>query len=114
MILEEEGVTVLFPGLEPAEVIGQDIGTAGLGAEQGGAWQIVGVVAKQELNPFMAALQPPKRPGEVGVGYAPHTAGESQPVPIMQISVTPAPGATPEQLVNEVELFSPSATALTA
>ncbi len=104
LILEEEGVTVLFPGLEPAEVIGQSIGTAGLGAEQGGAWQIVGVVAKQELNPFMAALQPPKRPGEV-VGYAPHTAGESQPVPIMQISVTPAPGATPEQLVNEVELF---------
>ena len=104
LILEEESVQKLFPGLEPAEAVGRAITTVVQSGAQGGGWQITGVVAKQELSRLAAAAVYPEAPNEV-TGYAPHTASQSPPVALNQISVAPAPGVSAEQLASDVDLF---------
>jgi|GEM_PF-1706359 len=104
VILEEESVEKLFPGLDPAEAVGRILSTRSSSAAQGSGWQIVGVVAQEEQNPFLVLINVPGARNEI-MAYAPHTAIESQPAALMQINVTPAEGVTPEQLVNEIEVF---------
>lgn len=104
IVLEQEGAERLFPGLDPAEVIGKTVSTLALDRQhQGGGWQIVGIVVKEELSPLMQAMRF-ESDREV-VGYVPHTAGQSEPYRLMQISFTPADPSLTGLLVAEVEQF---------
>ncbi|MFO7318604.1 MAG: ABC transporter permease [Bacillota bacterium] len=102
-VLEEESVEALFPGASPAEAVGQTFVATGYGGGQPGQWQVVGVVAKEELNPILAAMGPGVSADIVA--YVPHTASAGEPVTLTQISVTPAEGVSTEQLVSDVEVF---------
>lgn len=104
LVLEQEGAERLFPGLDPAEVIGKTVSTRSLDPQQqGGGWQIVGVLAKEELSPLMQALRFGNE--QEVVGYVPHTAGEREPYRLPQISFTPADPAATDLLIAEVEQF---------
>lgn len=103
IILEEESVPALFPGRDPVEAVGRTVSITP-GTTSQGSWQIVGVVAKQELNSWMMIPGGPVSRREA-VAYAPHTAASDQPYTVREIFATPAPGVPPDQLASEIELF---------
>lgn len=103
IVLEQEGAERLFPGLDPADVVGKTVSTLSDPESQGGGWLIVGIVAKQDLSPLMQAFTFPDS-REV-IGYVSHTAGQSQPRQLNQISFTPADPDATDQLIAEIEQF---------
>lgn len=109
LLVEEEDVALLFPGLPAGEAIGRTVSARSFstaGASQVVEWRIIGVLAKEEaglFTPFPAARS--RFSENLVRAYAPHTAGAGEPVRVPEIHFLPAEGTSLEELVAGVEVF---------